>query len=201
MLSSSSSRKRAERVEGQSVKSLLPCHLLKAVFLTFILMEVVCMFTLRASVQASEGSAPVGLSTAIARVAKQNIPAVVHIEVTQRQKPANPRVPSVKSRLGAEVRLLTSKEVERYGIRSTGGVAIIWLDPHGPLARAGFEVNDVVLEINGEAVEDLEGFMGLASSLRPNQRITLLALDHRSGRTGYVQVVVPQITMGNGLFD
>lgn len=31
----------------------------------------------------------------------------------------------------------------------------------------------------------------LVSALRPGQRITLLALDHRSGRTGYVQVVVP----------
>jgi serine protease Do len=506
MLGSSSSKKRAEGVEGRSVKSVLPCRWLKAVFFTFILMEVVCMSTLWASVQASEGSVPVGLSTAIAQVAKQNIPAVVHIEVTQRQKPTNPRlpfqndpffqnlfsgpkmplkfnqelqglgtgmivdsqgniltnshivgggteiqvllsdgrsysakvvgtdprtdlavikvpekeslrhvifsdsdkmgvgewvvaigypralrqtvtqgiisakhrqgilnptsyqdflqtdaainpgnsggpllnleggvigvnaaivaqsggfegigfaipsnvafhiakiliahgkvergwlgvsvqdfkphipqafrvengwgaliadlikggpaekagiqrgdvlisyqdkpipdartllnevtatpvgqvvgvtvlrrgkergfsvkianlentlrlrVPSMKSRLGAEVRLLTSKEVERYGIRSTGGVAIIWLDPHGPLARAGFEVNDMVLEINGEAVEDLEGFTGLASSLKPNQRITLLALDHRSGRTGYVQVVVPQITMGKWAF-
>ncbi len=497
MLSSSSSKKRAERVEGRSVKSLRPCHLLKAMFLTFILAEVVCTSMLCSSVQASERNVPVGLSTAIARVAKQNIPAVVHIEATQSQKPANPRlpfenapsfqeffsvprmplklnrelqglgtgmivdsqgniltnnhivggateiqvllsdgrtysakgvgsdpttdlavvkipekeslrhvifgdsdkmevgewvvaighhralhqtvtqgiisaknrqgimsptsyqdflqtdaainpgnsggpllnlegevigvnaaivsqyggferigfaipsnmashvakiliahgkvergwlgvrvqdfkpriphafpvkngwgalisdlskggpaekagiqrgdvlisyqdkpiadartllnevastpigqvvvitilrqgkerefsvkianredtlrmrVPSTKSRLGAQVRYLTSKEVERYGIRSSKGVAIIWLDPHGPLARAGFEVNDVVLEINEEAVEGLEGFMELASSLKPNQRITLLALDHRSGRTGYVQVVVP----------
>lgn len=101
------------------------------------------------------------------------------------------RVSSMKSRLGAEVRLVTSKEVERYGLGSSRAVAIIWLDPDGPLASAGFEVNDVVLEINGQAIEDLEGLVALASSLKPNQRITVLALDHRSGRTGYVQVVVP----------
>ena len=113
------------------------------------------------------------------------------VKIANRENTLRVQVPSMKSRLGAQVRLLTSKEVERYGIRSTRGVAIIWLDPAGPLARAGFEVNDVVLEINEEAVEGLEGFMTMARSLRPNQRVTLLALDHRSGRTGYVQVVVP----------
>jgi S1-C subfamily serine protease len=36
---------------------------------------------------------PVDLSTAIIQVAKQNIPAVVHIEVTERQEVVNPLLP------------------------------------------------------------------------------------------------------------
>ena len=39
------------------------------------------------------GSAPEELTTAITRVAKQNIPAVVHVEVTERHEIANPLIP------------------------------------------------------------------------------------------------------------
>ena len=100
------------------------------------------------------------------------------------------RTSSIKARLGADVRAITSNEAEEYGLKSKQGVAIIWLDPDGPLIRAGFEVNDLILEINGQAIEGLEGFVDILSALRPRQRVTLLALDHRSGRTGYVQVEV-----------
>ena len=100
------------------------------------------------------------------------------------------RTSSIKARLGAEVRAITSKEVGEYGLKSKQGVMIIWLDPKGPLIRAGFEVNDVILEINGQAIESLEGFVDILSALRPRQRVTLLAIDHQSGRTGYVQVTV-----------
>lgn len=100
------------------------------------------------------------------------------------------RTSSVKARLGADVRAITPKEVEEYGLRSKQGVAIIWLDPDGPLISAGFEVNDVILEINEQAIEGLESFVDILIALRPHQRVTLLALDHRSGRTGYVQVQV-----------
>ena len=100
------------------------------------------------------------------------------------------RTSSIKARLGADVRAITSKEVEEYGLKSKQGVAIIWLDPDGPLISAGFEVNDVILEINGQAIEGLEDFVDILNALRPRQRVTILALDHRSGRTGYVQVTV-----------
>jgi serine protease Do len=99
------------------------------------------------------------------------------------------RVASMKESLGADARLLTSKEAARYGLSSNRGVLITALDPNGPLTNAGFEVNDIILEINGNSVKGLEGFVNLVNGLKPNRRITFFALDHRSGRTGYVQVV------------
>lgn len=97
---------------------------------------------------------------------------------------------SIKARLGVHVRPLTSQEVEKYGLDSQQGVVITWLDAHGPMGEVGFEVGDIILEINGQTIKDVEGFVDLVSSFRPLHRITLLAVDHRSGRTGYVQVVV-----------
>jgi len=97
---------------------------------------------------------------------------------------------SIKDRLGAEVRVVSSREVEKYGLDPKQGVAIIWLDAKGPLKEAGFELGDIILGINNQPVEGLESFVELVSVLKPNQKISILALDHRSGNTGMVKVVV-----------
>jgi S1-C subfamily serine protease len=48
----------------------------------------------------------------------------------------------------------------------------------------------MILEINGQAIAGLESFVELVSTLKKNQRITLLALDGKTGKTGYLQVLV-----------
>ena len=98
---------------------------------------------------------------------------------------------SVKERLGVDVRPVTSKEVKKYNLSAVGGVAITWLDRDGSLRKAGFELGDIILEINGVSMEDVNTFVDLVNSLKSKEMITLLALDHRSGQTGYVQVLVP----------
>jgi serine protease Do len=97
---------------------------------------------------------------------------------------------SLKDRLGAEFRALTPKEAEGYNINSDQGVAVVWLDPNGPLAKVGFEVGDAILEVNGQSIEGVQGLVDAVGSLRSGSNITLLALDHNTGQTGYVQIVV-----------
>lgn len=95
---------------------------------------------------------------------------------------------SLIDRFGAELRLVTPGEAEKSNLDSQQGVVVVRLDPIGPLAEVGFEVGDIILEINGQAIESEEGFLDLLKSLKPYQLITFLALDHRSGHTGYVQI-------------
>jgi Do/DeqQ family serine protease len=97
---------------------------------------------------------------------------------------------SLKDRLGAEFRALTPKEAEGYNINSDQGVAVVWLDPNGPLAKVGFEVGDAILEVNGQSIEGVQGLVDAVGSLRSGAVITLLALDHNTAQTGYVQIVV-----------
>ena len=96
----------------------------------------------------------------------------------------------VKDRLGAEVRAISSKEAEKYGLEANQGVAITQLEATGPLRKAGFEVGDMILEVNNQPIQGVEAFIQLVSALKPGQSITLLALDYRSGNMGNVQVVV-----------
>ena len=97
---------------------------------------------------------------------------------------------SVKGRLGAEVRSPSSVEVNKYGLNPNQGVVITWEDPKGPLREAGFETGDMILAINNQPIENMEGFVDLVSLLKPKEKIAILALDHRTGNTGTVQVVV-----------
>ncbi len=96
----------------------------------------------------------------------------------------------VKERLGAEVRAVSPKDAEKYGLEAGQGVLINQLEAKGPLQKAGFEVGDMILEINSQPIKGVDAFIQLVSVLKPGQKITLLALDHRSGNMGNVQVVV-----------
>jgi S1-C subfamily serine protease len=69
-------------------------------------------------------------------------------------------------------------------------VAINWLDVKGPLREAGFELGDIILGINNQPITGVESFVQLVSSLKPNQKASLLALDHKSGNSGTVLVTV-----------
>ena len=96
----------------------------------------------------------------------------------------------VKERLGAEVRAPNQKEMDHYGLNEHQGVVITWLDPKGPLAEAGFEVDDMILAIDGQEVEGVDSFIDLVAALAPGKRITVGALDHRTGNTGEIFVKI-----------
>ena len=97
---------------------------------------------------------------------------------------------SVKERLGVEVRSPSSAEVSKYGLNPNQGVVITWEDPKGPLREAGFEIGDMILAINNQPIDSMEGFVDLVSLLKPKDKIAILALDHRTGNTGTIQVMV-----------
>lgn len=97
---------------------------------------------------------------------------------------------AVKERLGVEVRLVSPKEVEQYGLNDNQGVVITWLDAKGTLAAAGFEVGDMILAINGQPVQGVDSFIDLVSVLPPGTKVSITALDHRTGNTGEILVVM-----------
>jgi serine protease Do len=97
---------------------------------------------------------------------------------------------SVKDHLGVTARPVTKKEAEKYGLHPQQGVAVAWVDPKGPLGKAGFEVGDIILQINRRAITSVQDLDTLANTLGPHQGIMILALDHRTGEKDSVQVVV-----------
>ena len=97
---------------------------------------------------------------------------------------------SLKGRLGVTVRSVTAKEVQQYGLEEGQGVAIASLQPGGSLAKAGFEVGDIILSIDDQPVKDEQSFVNLLETMKPRQTVQIWALDHNSGQTADVQVKV-----------
>jgi serine protease Do len=97
----------------------------------------------------------------------------------------------VKERLGVTVGPVTPEQAANYGLRSPMGVDIQWVDPNGVLGKVGFEVGDLILAVGKLPVEGVDSFLNMVSHLPHHQKIVLLALDHRSSQTSYVQIESP----------
>ena len=97
---------------------------------------------------------------------------------------------SLNKRLGVVLRPVTKKEAQEYGLHGSKGAAIKSLQTDGLLGKAGFEVNDIILAVNGQPVSDVQSFVNLVESLKPHHWVQFLVLDHRTGQTGYIRVMV-----------
>jgi len=97
---------------------------------------------------------------------------------------------AIRDRFGLEVRPATPKEVEKYGLNANQGVVITWVDPKGPFGEAGFEVDDMVLQIDNQPILGMDGYVSVMSALKPGQKISVTALDHRTGNVGTIMVTL-----------
>jgi serine protease Do len=112
------------------------------------------------------------------------------VKIGSQQEAINLLTTSVKDRLGVVIRPVTAKEAQEYDLDEGEGVAIESLDRGGLLAEAGFEVGDIILEINGRTVKGVDDFVAIVNQLQHNQKIVLFALDQRTGQTGYVEIKI-----------
>jgi serine protease Do len=94
----------------------------------------------------------------------------------------------VKERLGVTVRPVTKKETQKYALHPQQGVAVAGVDPKGPLGSAGFEVGDIILQINRYAITSMQDLDSIVSATGPHQRIVIFALDHRTGNRAALRV-------------
>ena len=97
---------------------------------------------------------------------------------------------SVQKRVGAQVRPVTDKEAEKYGMDSPTGVAISSLSADSPLKKAGIEVNDIILGINGQMISEVDSFYSIVATIPPKRQAAFLILDHRSGNAGALKITL-----------
>jgi serine protease Do len=96
----------------------------------------------------------------------------------------------VKARLGATVASVTAQEAAQYGLPAPVGVVVQWVEPEGPLGKAGFEKGDLILSVDGQPVSGVDSFTNMITDLPAHKTLTLRAVDHRSGNSGDVQVTI-----------
>ncbi|MDR3567187.1 MAG: Do family serine endopeptidase [Syntrophobacteraceae bacterium] len=124
--------------------------------------------------------------TIVRNGAKQNISMKIGNLQTQEVAVKN----TLKREFGLTVRTITSKEANNYGLSSQVGVAVVDVLPESPFGKAGFQKDDIILQIANNQVDSPATLLTILDSLR-GRNIKVLAVDHNSGQSTVVQVHVP----------
>ena len=69
------------------------------------------------------------------------------------------RVVTERGYLGVGIIELTDDRVKALGLKNDNGVEVTHVEENSPAAKAGLKVHDVIVEIGGKPVEDLEQFL------------------------------------------
>ena len=97
---------------------------------------------------------------------------------------------TLRKKLGVEVGPVPQKDMNNYQLHTNEGVIIRSVQPDGILGKAGFEVGDIILGINGQPVTGVDSYLSLVETLKPHQQVILYVLDQRTGQTGSIRITL-----------
>lgn len=91
--------------------------------------------------------------------------------------------------LGVLVGDVDSESAPKLKLKDVRGVVVTLIDHDAPAAQAGIRVNDVVLDVNGQAVEGAEQFGRMMREIPAGRKISLLVSRDGAQQTVTVQLV------------
>jgi serine protease Do len=101
------------------------------------------------------------------------VPALAQTSAPQRARSLSLRRAATRGYLGVGVVELTDDRVKALKLKDDHGVEIKHVDPDSPAAKAGLKENDVILEVNGKPVEDIEQFQNSIGDTAPGTKVNL----------------------------
>jgi S1-C subfamily serine protease len=75
--------------------------------------------------------------------------------------------------LGIKPVTLTPELAERFGLDTSGGILVADVEPDGPADTAGLQPGDVIVQVNGEDVDEIGELLSVIRSSDPGDRISL----------------------------
>ncbi|MDP9055521.1 MAG: PDZ domain-containing protein [Acidobacteriota bacterium] len=108
----------------------------------------------------------------------------------QRARSAYPHTEVSRGYLGVGVLQLTEERSRALHLKDESLIKNDRLDENGPAAKAGIRANDVILEVNGKPVEDIQQFQRSIGDTAPGARVNLTLW--RNGARETIAVTVDQ---------
>jgi serine protease Do len=75
--------------------------------------------------------------------------------------------------LGVGVMELTDERVKALNLKDDQGLEVRRVNPDSPAAKAGLKESDVILELNGKPVDDIQQFIRTVSETEPGSKVNL----------------------------
>ncbi|MCM8594957.1 DegQ family serine endoprotease [Accumulibacter sp.] len=94
-------------------------------------------------------------------------------------------------RLGVTIQEVSQSLAESFGLKSTAGALISSVEPGSPAAAAGLEAGDIILRVNGTAIDRSSELPPLIAATRPGTRVALGVW--RKGASREIAVAVGEI--------
>ena len=86
----------------------------------------------------------------------------------------------IRGWLGIEVQPLTQELAESFGLSGRPGIVVAGIFRGGPAQKAGLELGDVILSIDGEPASDGRRSMNQVARIKPSDKITIQVM--RNGK-------------------
>ena len=95
-----------------------------------------------------------------------------------------------KPYIGVYLNNLNSEKIKALNIKSTNGVLIAKVVADGPAARAGIQANDVIVAVNGKAVNSAGAFIGELAAKKVGESVELSVI--RNSQTVKIRVTLEE---------
>lgn len=95
-----------------------------------------------------------------------------------------------KPYIGVYLNNLDSEKIKALNIKSTNGVLIAKVVADGPAARAGIQANDVIVAVNGKAVNSAGAFIGELAAKKVGESVELSVI--RNSQTVKIRITLEE---------
>ena len=97
-----------------------------------------------------------------------------------------------RGQLGIQVAGVSREVADRLSLRDVRGVFVAGVGTGSPAERGGLKQNDVIVQLNGKPLTDVNSFRNVISSTAPGTQVTLTVI--RSGRQQDLNVTLGEFT-------
>ncbi|MEO8481000.1 MAG: DegQ family serine endoprotease [Acidobacteriota bacterium] len=87
-----------------------------------------------------------------------------------------------RSVIGVTIQPMTSDLAKSLGLSTVSGALVNSVEPSGPAAKSGLKAGDVILELNGSAIEDSNQLRNRVSALAPGTAVNLTVFNQGARR-------------------
>jgi len=93
--------------------------------------------------------------------------------------------PAASVFLGVEIMSVDVVIAQQFGLENPCGVLVNSVVENSPADKAGLQRSDVILSLNGIAVENVEGFRNIMSTLKASDSVKIVYIRNRQKDTAY----------------